>query len=743
MSGRVDLAEFLSAFVAEADEQLVVATARLLAIEQAERAGARDPRGVRDAFRALHTIKGLSSMVGVDAIVTLAHAMESVLRPADRAGGTLPVGGIDPLVKGVRAIELRVRALERGERVTPAPDDLIAELDALVSGPASNQTGAGRLVLDPAIEAKLVPFERELLLSPTGGRRALRIDFAPSPERAAHGLTINSVRDRVGALAEIVRVLPVSMAPGPRAPAGFVFALLVVTSASAGELAEAGGVDVSCVIPMAPPSSTEGAPSVSRAPDSLAPPTDEAELGALDIEPPRRNLMRVNVARVDDAMDRLGALLVTRARLASAIARLSASGADTRELSQVAQENARQLRDLRSSILQVRMVPVIELLERLPLIVRALRRTTGKSVSLKLDGGGAELDKAVADLVFPALVHLVRNAVDHGIEPAEVRERAGKPAEATLRVGCVSRSSTGVVLSIEDDGRGIDAEAVLRRAGIPAGRAAAGDAALLDLICQPGLSTRDEATTTSGRGLGMDIVKRIVVEQLGGELVLNTEPGKRTMFTLHIPLTVAIIDAFVVDCGAQRFAVPVSVVEEVVEIDPATLVQPPRRSSTQEGARGRDVVRLVGVVSRRREVLTLYELVVPATPAVAERAAATRGSAPGVLKALVVRRRGALTGLLVDRVVGQQEAVVRPLVDPLVRVPGIAGATELGDGRATLVLDVGALTATLRVGGVSAPGALPPPAGPGALAGGTTSARRLPGASDGAGGADAVQRVAP
>src|ERR1019366_471795 len=199
LSGRVDLAEFLSAFVAEADEQLVVATARLLAIEQAERAGARDPRGVRDAFRALHTIKGLSSMVGVDAIVTLAHAMESVLRPADRAGGTLPVGGIDPLVKGVRAIELRVRALERGERGTPAPDDLIAELDALVSGPASNQTGAGRLVLDPAIEPKLVPFERELLLSPTGGRRALRIDFAPSPERAAPGLTINPVRDRGGA----------------------------------------------------------------------------------------------------------------------------------------------------------------------------------------------------------------------------------------------------------------------------------------------------------------------------------------------------------------------------------------------------------------------------------------------------------------------------------------------------------------------------------------------------------------
>ena len=372
-------------------------------------------------------------------------------------------------------------------------------------------------------------------------------------------------------------------------------------------------------------------------------------------------------------MDRLGALLVTRARLASAIARLTASGSDTRELAQVAQENARQLRDLRSSILQVRMVPVIELLERLPLIVRALRRTTGKGVTLKLDGGGAELDKAVADLVFPALVHLVRNAVDHGIETPEVREKAGKPAEATLRVGCVSRSSTGVVISVEDDGRGIDAAAVLRRAGrAPAPGRAEGpvrptDVALLDLICQPGLTTREEVTTTSGRGLGMDIVKRIVVDQLGGELVLHSEPGKGTVFTLHIPLTVAIIDAFVVECGAQRFAVPVSVVEEVVEIDPASLVQPPRRSS-HEGPR--DVVRLVGVASWRREALSLYELVASGKTA----PPSARRGAQAMLKALVVRRRGELSGLVVDRVVGQQEAVVRPLVDPLVRVPGVAGS---------------------------------------------------------------------
>jgi two-component system chemotaxis sensor kinase CheA len=711
LTARVDLAEFLSAFVAEADEQLALAATKLLAIEQAERKGGRDPRSVRDAFRALHTIKGLASMVGVDAIVTLSHAMESVLRPADRAGGVLPAGAVDPLVRGVRAIELRVRALERGEPLPAAPDDLVAELDTLIGGPGSSKAAIPRLALDPAIEGKLAPFEREQLLAATGDRRPVRIDFAPSPERAERGLTINAVRDRVGALAEIVRVLPVSLSPGPGAPAGFLFALLVVTAASDDELGDAAGVEASCIRSMRPEPAAETQAPASLAPLGQPPSADEVELDAIDIEPPRRNLMRVNVARVDDAMDRLAALLVTRARLTGAIARLSGAGADTREVAQVAQENARQLRDLRSSILQVRMVPVIELLERLPLIVRALRRSTGKAVALKLDGGGAELDKSVADLVFPALVHLVRNAIDHGVEASEVRERAGKPPEATLRIACVSRSSTGVVISVEDDGRGIDAPAVLRKAGraVPAegsaGLATATDAALLDLICQPGLSTRDEATTTSGRGLGMDIVKRIVVDQLGGELELRTKPGQGTAFTLQIPLTVAIIDAFVVECGGQRFVVPVSMIEEVTEVDPAALVQPPRRPA------GEGIVRQLGVAPRRREAMSLYELV--------GAARAPRAAGPALLKALVTRRRGEVVALVVDRVVGQQETIVRPLVDPLVRVPGITGATELGDGRPTLVLDIGALTATARSGGVVA----------GAL-GSAPAPRRLPAASE-------------
>ncbi len=668
MSGRVDLAEFLSAFVAEASEQLAMAAAKLLAIERAERSGQHDPRSVRDAFRALHTIKGLSSMVGVEGIVTVAHSMESVLRGADRNGGVLAGRAIDPLLQGLRAIEQRVRALEKGEPTFEPPADLMIQLEELASGKSAETFAGARLTLDPALDAKLDAFEREILMRSSDGRRALRLDFAPSPDRAERGFTINSVRERICALAEIVRVLPVSTATDPRTPAGFVFALLLLTSADDGKLAEAAGVDLSAIRPLR---EATGGASPGAVPTAAIAPID---YGSED-ELPRRNVIRVSVNRVDDAMDRLGSVLVTRARLTSAVARLTSAGVDTRELAQIAQENARQLRDLRTSILQVRMVSVAELLERLPLVVRALQRASGKEVRLELDSGGAELDKSVADLVFPAIVHIVRNAVDHAIESPAQREAVGKLTEGLVRITCVARSSTRVEISVADDGAGVDASVIARRAGreVPAD-----DAQLLDLICQSGFTTRLEATTTSGRGLGMDIVKRIVVDQLGGELFMDTEVGRGTTFTLHIPLTVAIVDAFVVESGAHRFVVPVSVVEEIIEIAPAAVVKPPRSFSSDE------VIRPLGIVQRRREAVALYGLFRPEADAAISQ------------KALVVRRRGEPVGLLVDRIVRQQEVVVRPLVDPLVRVPGIVGATDLGDGRVTLVLDLVALTARGR-----------------------------------------------
>jgi two-component system, chemotaxis family, sensor kinase CheA len=667
---KVDLAEFLAAYVAEVDEQLAHASAKLLLIEAAARKGERQPRAVRDLFRAMHTIKGLSSMVGVEAVVSTTHRLETVLRAADRAGGTLPPAAVDVMLQSVRVIEQCIRAAEKGAPVPEPSASFLAHLDALVpeSAPAF-AAAAARSTLEPALEQKLDGFERELLLKGIHeGRRAVRLDYVPTARRSAQGLNINTVRERVGALAEIVRVIPISLPSRDSDAGGIAFAMLLLTSRSDEELGAAAGVEPAGVRPIF----EVGAPPE---PVALTLPVEDRlpELESSD-DGPRRNLLRVDVARVDDAMERLALLIVTRSRLARAIAALTASGADTRDISQIAQENARQLRDLRASILQVRMVPLTEILERIPLLLRALMRTSNRQVRLQVEAAGAELDKAVGERVFPAIVHLVRNAVDHGIEAPDERERRGKRAEGTVVITCSARSNTRLELDIKDDGRGVDAAAVARRLGVPVPDS---DAALLDLLCQPGFSTRDEATTTSGRGLGMDIVKRIVVDQLGGELSMQTAPGRGTTFTLQMPLSVAIVDAFVVECAGERFVVPVAIVEEILDVSGERFVSPPRSGLAA-------AVSPVGMMQRRGETLALYSL--------ATLLGMPYRAGPGQ-RALVIRRAGETVGFLLDGVRGQQEAVIRPLVDPLLRVGGISAATDLGDGRPTLVLDLAALVA--------------------------------------------------
>ncbi|HLL01844.1 MAG TPA: chemotaxis protein CheW [Myxococcaceae bacterium] len=669
----MDLADFLPAYLVEVEELLGTAHAHLLAMESAARLQTSNPRSARELFRALHTIKGLSAMVDVEPIVELAHAMETLLRQVNQAGGRLSEASIEPLMEGLRAIEQRVRQLADKKPVSPVRRGLMERLEGLepnVQGGARPGAVPVSLALEPALVAKLAPTEQEQLLAGvSGGRRAVRLDYVPSAERAAQGLTINSVRERVSQLGELVKVVPLA---GAAATGGsLTFALLVLTHAEDAVLLEAVGGPPATVRPLA-----GTAPPAPAAPELAAPLEFEAEEEP-STEARRGGVLRVEVARLDDALEKLAALVVSRSKLARAVAELTARGVQTRELVQVLNENARQLRDLRASILHLRMVRVGDVLDRLPLLVRGLRRATGKQVRLELQVGDAELDKAVADRLLPTLVHLVRNAVDHAVERPEERLAAGKPEEGVVLLQCHARSSGRLELSIKDDGRGVDAAAVAARAGVPV---PGSSAELLELLCRPGLSTRASADTTSGRGMGMDIVKRIIVEQLGGELSMETRPGVGTTFTLRVPLTITIVDAFVFECAALRYAVAVSSVEEIIDVNPASLIRPP---GTDVGG--------VALVERRGRAIPLVSL-----ERLLQRNASRAELAP---KALIVRQRGTPVAFAVDRLMGQQEIVLRPLEDPLVRVPGVAGATDLGDGVPTLVLDLSALGAA-RLGTV-------------------------------------------
>ncbi|HEU4728214.1 MAG TPA: ATP-binding protein, partial [Kofleriaceae bacterium] len=510
--------------------------------------------------------------------------------------------------------------------------------------------------------AGLAPADRERLAAGwRAGRRAWRVSFAPSAARAARGITIASVRARLGELGDVIRVVPRTT---PGEASSIAFELVIASDASAERIAEATATTADRLVELVEPAAPRDAASVTSA--DLADATPRDEPGALL----GRALVRVELGRLDALQDQLSFLIVSRFRLEREVAALAERGLDVRGLREIANLQGRQLRDLRRAILRARMVRVAEVVEPLALLVRSLGRTAHKEVRLELDARDAELDKAVADRLLPALVHLVRNAVDHAIEPADERVALGKPRAGTVKVSCCDVGANRLELVVQDDGRGIDRGAIAARSQ----RAVDSDAELLDVLTSPGFSTRDVVTQTSGRGLGMNIVRRIATADLGGELAVATTPGAGTTFTLRVPLTIAVVEVFAFACGRQTFVVPVASIEEIFELRPGADVLPP----AAPGA-----VSPVRIAERRGQAIPLRSL--GSLLAIDDGAAAR--------KAIVIRRHGAPFGFTVDRMLGRHEVVVRAVDDVLVKVPGIAGSTDLGDGRPTVVLDLCALSA--------------------------------------------------
>ena len=327
----------------------------------------------------------------------------------------------------------------------------------------------------------------------------------------------------------------------------------------------------------------------------------------------------------------------------------------------------RQLRDLRESVMRVRMVQIGEIFERMTFVVRDLARESGKKIIVQLSGGETEIDKFLVERMMDPLMHLVRNAVSHGLETVAEREAQGKRSEGLLSLSAMTAGER-IVIKIADDGRGIDRNLVVERAnarGLSHGNSEIDDDALLDLICTPGFSTRDEADRESGRGVGMDVVKK-AIEELGGRISLATKVGEGTTFTIELPLTLAIAEALIVSVNGQRFAVPQSAVREVLEVESA---------STR-------VLENNEIISYRGKVLPLLRLA---------RVFEMNHQRGDRFHVLVIGEEANAVGLAVDRILGQREIVVRAIKDPLAQSKGIAGATELGDQRVVLILDITAL----------------------------------------------------
>jgi two-component system chemotaxis sensor kinase CheA len=331
---------------------------------------------------------------------------------------------------------------------------------------------------------------------------------------------------------------------------------------------------------------------------------------------------------------------------------------------------ARQLRDLRDGVMRVRMVQVGEIFDRMQFVVRDMARESGKRVIVDVVGQETEIDKFLIERLMDPLLHLVRNAVSHGLERPDERRAAGKPPEGRLTLRATA-TGENVSIEIADDGRGIDVERVAERAratGLLAPGVPLDDARLLEVICYPGFSTRAEVDRESGRGVGMDVVKS-TVEALTGTVSLSTEKDRGSRFCLELPLTLALADVLIVTVRGQTYAVPQSTVREVFEVEP---------SAVRALERNEIIAHRGGALPLFR-LSEFFNLPEPKQPSNGRFHVFVTGTGTNAL------------GIAVDRIVGHQEIVVRTIGDSLVQVPGIAGATDLGDEKVVLILDVPAL----------------------------------------------------
>ena len=420
-------------------------------------------------------------------------------------------------------------------------------------------------------------------------------------------------------------------------------------------------------------------------PVAVAPPDDDArESGAhAGAAHPAENTLRVDAGRIDTVMNLVGEMIISKSMLQRAVAefeRTHSSDPLRSKFSDALAFQSRVLGELQKSVMKIRMVPVDQLFRRFPRVVRDVARLRNKDISLEMAGQNTDLDKGILDSLAEPLAHLVRNAADHGIESAEERLAAGKPARGTVRLNAY-HDGDEVVIEISDDGRGLDREKILRR-GIEQGIITAEEALRLNeteslqLIFAPGLSTADEVTEISGRGVGLDVVKS-ALDALKGSVELQSRPGRGTTFRLSVPLTLASIQALLFRVLDRLYAVPIASVGEITRIS----------ENDVHSVDDREVFQL------RDQVLTLVRLDRLERFGTSSESSIRR-SAKRVF-VIVITAGGRRFGLAVDALIGEEELVIKALEDELVTSPLVSGASILGDGTVVLILNVPAVVSHL------------------------------------------------
>jgi two-component system, chemotaxis family, sensor kinase CheA len=636
--------EFVAYFRDEAEELLQQIDADLLKLEECVTSGQPHAEIVNSLFRALHTIKGSGGMLGFTDVQEVAHKLENLADLLRKDRMPLSETCVDILFHGRDFLTDLVESAVAG---TPPPSGLGEYLSRLDQFVAIYEETSN------VIEGKSTEMSFEAA--------------AQEESQAASAADVDAFE------AEVVR-------------------LLAEAEAQRGASAAAADPPPASVSEM--PAEAASSASPASAPGAPAKPQKRADAKRSSLH----QTIRVDIERLDALLNLVGELVINRTRIsdiASTLERLmndkatagaNAMGAQhgimaplAKDLADSAALLARTTNEIQESIMKVRMVPIGQVFDRFPRLVRDVAKARGKEVQLVISGAETDLDKTIVDEVGEPLMHLLRNSVDHGIEPPDARQQRGKPRAGTISLNAYHEGNQ-IIIEVTDDGGGIDLEKVRARGirqGLISSEDRLTDRELIELIFTPGFSTAEVISDVSGRGVGMDVVKKNIT-RLKGIFDVDSVAGQGTRFTIKLPLTLAIIQALLVRVVDELYAIPLDSVIESQRVE-----MPDVRT-----VHGNEVITLRGQVVPLVRIADFFEL------------GGQRD--PEKVMIVIVGLQGKQVGLVVDSFEGEQEIVIKPLSDVVGRIPGISGATILGNGSISLIIDVHSLVSEAYVSGKAA-----------------------------------------
>ncbi|RED41425.1 chemotaxis protein CheA [Paenibacillus sp. VMFN-D1] len=688
----MDMNQYLSMFIDESNDHLQSLNENMLLLEQTP----NDLSIVQIIFRSAHTLKGMAATMGFEDLASLTHQMENVLDLVRNEKLVMQDFIFDTLFKGLDALEAMVEDITQGGEGKADVSAIVADLQAIVRGEAPSAGSAKSAGSAPAKQEtntaiQLDEFQYSVLQQSIGeGHRVLYIDVAIRDDCQLKAVRAYMVFDLLEKSGEVIKSHP-TVQDIEQEKFEKSFSLYYITQKDPAELKQqilnVSEIDQASVVELDHESLQQmaemGAASAQSAaavaeetkPDTAAPvaaapaaeskenkPAAAAKPAAKTGGAPARTI-RVDIERLDVLMNLFSELLIDRVRLEQL-----ASEVQNHALTETVEHMSRVSSDLQNIVLKLRMVPVDTVFSRFPRMVRDLAKSLDKKLELVITGAETELDRTVIDEIGDPLVHLLRNAVDHGIESPQDRVAAGKPETGTVHLRAF-HSGNHVFIEIEEDGRGIYRDNVLKSAlkkGIVTEEEAKGmsDEQVHQLLFAPGFSTAEKISDVSGRGVGLDVVKAKITS-LGGQVTIYSTPGKGTNFSVQLPLTLSIIAAMLVKMGSEKYAIPLSSIVETGIVKKEQIRQ----------VHGNKMVDFRGSMIPLISLSRIFEV-----PDFNEEDESET-------EIIVIHKGDRLAALAVDEFIGQNEIVLKNLGKYLPQIKGISGATILGDGQVALILD--------------------------------------------------------